>query len=49
MLFRSRRLLDAAVGELVEIVAELRAREIVPPTDHHDAEVAELKRRLGAV
>ncbi len=46
---KGRLLLDAAARELAEIVAELRAREIVPPTDHHDADIADLKRRLGAV
>jgi creatinine amidohydrolase len=46
---KGRLLLDAAARELAEIVTELRAREIVPPTDHHDAEIAELKRRLGAM
>ena len=46
---KGRLLLDAAVGELVEIVAELRARAILPPTDQHDAEITELKRRLGAM
>lgn len=43
---KGRLLLDAAAAELAEIVAELRAREIVRPTDFHDAEVEALKRRL---
>lgn len=46
---KGRLLLEAAARELAEIVVELRAREIVPPTDHHDAEVAALKRQLGAM
>jgi creatinine amidohydrolase len=45
---KGRLLLDAAARELAQIVAEIRAREIVLPTDHHESEVAELKRRLGA-
>jgi creatinine amidohydrolase len=43
---KGRRVLDAAAREIAEIVDELRAREIVLPTDYHDAEVDELKRRL---
>jgi creatinine amidohydrolase len=45
---KGRLLLDAAAGELAEIVDELRAREIVPPTDHHGSDVAELRRRLAS-
>ncbi|MFO1066996.1 MAG: creatininase family protein [Geminicoccaceae bacterium] len=43
---KGRRVLDAAAREIAEIVDELRAREIVLPTDYHDVEVDELKRRL---
>lgn len=43
---KGRRLLDAAATELAEIVAEIRAREIVPPIDYHDADVEALKGRL---
>lgn len=37
--------LEAAAEEIAEIVVELRARKIVPPPDHHDSDVEELKRR----
>jgi creatinine amidohydrolase len=44
---KGRAVLDAAAAELAQIVDELRARQIVPPTDHHQSDVAELKRRLS--
>jgi len=37
--------LEAAAGEVAAIVDEMRAREIIPPPDHHDADVEQLKRR----
>ena len=45
---KGRLLLDAAAKELAEIVDELRAREIVLPTDRHDADIGELRRRLAS-
>jgi creatinine amidohydrolase len=44
---KGEKILEAAANEVSEIIEELRAREIVPPTDYHDIEVAEIKRRLG--
>ena len=41
-------LLDAAAKELAEIVEEIRAREIVLPTDHHGSDIAELRRKLSS-
>lgn len=40
--------LEAAADEVAAIIDELRAREIVPPPDHHTADVEELKRRARA-
>ncbi|HEX6141765.1 MAG TPA: creatininase family protein [Geminicoccaceae bacterium] len=40
--------LEAAADEVAAIVDEMRAREIVPPPDHHEADVEELKRRARA-
>ncbi len=37
--------LEAAADEIAAIVDELRAREIIVPPDHHEADVEELKRR----
>jgi hypothetical protein len=37
--------LEAAADEVAAIVEELRARKIIAPDDHHEADVAELKRR----
>ena len=45
---KGRLLLEAAARELAEIVDELRARPIVPPVDHHESEIAELRRRLAS-
>jgi hypothetical protein len=45
---KGERALEAAAGEVAAIVDELRARAIVPPPDHHDAEVETLKRQAAA-
>jgi creatinine amidohydrolase len=37
--------LEAAADEVSAIIDELRARAIIPPPDHHEADVEELKRR----
>jgi len=37
--------LEAAADEVAAIVEELRERAIVPPPDHHEADVDELKRK----
>jgi creatinine amidohydrolase len=37
--------LEAAADEVAAIVEELRTREIIPPPDHHEADVEELKRK----
>ena len=39
--------LEAAAAEVAEIVEEMRARAILPPPDHHEADVEELKRRAA--
>jgi creatinine amidohydrolase len=44
---KGRLLLDAAASELAEIVEEIRARAIVPPTDYHEVDIEALKRRLS--
>jgi creatinine amidohydrolase len=41
------RALEAAAGEIAEIVDELRARPIVPPPDYHEADLEELRRRAA--
>ena len=40
--------LEAAADEVAAIVDEMRARDIVPPPDHHQSDVEELKRRAQA-
>lgn len=40
--------LEAAADEVAAIVDEMRAREIIPPPDHHEADVAALKRQAAA-
>jgi creatinine amidohydrolase/Fe(II)-dependent formamide hydrolase-like protein len=45
---KGERALEAAAGEVAAIVDELRARAIVPPPDHHDADVETLKRQAAA-
>ena len=45
---KGHAVLEAAADEVAAIVAEMRARAIVPPPDHHDADVEELKRRARA-
>jgi creatinine amidohydrolase len=40
--------LEAAADEVAAIIEELRAREILVPPDHHDAEVETLKRQARA-
>jgi creatinine amidohydrolase len=40
--------LEAAAEEVAAIVEELRARPIIPPPDHHDADVEALKRQAAA-
>lgn len=40
--------LEAAADEVAAIVDEMRARDILPPPDHHDADVEELKRKAQA-
>ena len=40
--------LEAAADEVAAIVEELRAREIIPPPDYHDADVEQLKQRAAA-
>jgi hypothetical protein len=40
--------LEAAADEVAEIVEEMRARAIVPPPDHHAADVEALKRAAAA-
>jgi creatinine amidohydrolase len=40
--------LEAAADEVSAIIEELRAREIIPPPDHHDADVEDLKARAAA-
>ena len=40
--------LEAAADEVAQIVDELRARAIIPPPDHHDADVEALKRQAAA-
>lgn len=42
------RALEAAADEIAEIIAELRNREIIPPPDHHESDVEELKRKAAA-
>ena len=37
--------LEAAADEVAAIVDEMRAREIIPPPDHHEADVEALKRQ----
>ncbi|MCC2665054.1 MAG: Creatininase, partial [Geminicoccaceae bacterium] len=45
---KGERALEAAADEVAQIVDELRARAIVPPPDHHDADVEALKRQAAA-
>ena len=45
---KGRVALEAAADEVAAIVDELRARAILPPPDHHEADVEELKRRAAA-
>jgi creatinine amidohydrolase len=45
---KGERALEAAAGEVAQIVDELRARAIVPPPDHHDADLETLKRQAAA-
>ncbi|HEX6112363.1 MAG TPA: creatininase family protein [Geminicoccaceae bacterium] len=40
--------LEAAADEVATIIDEMRAREIIPPADHHDADVETLKRQAAA-
>jgi hypothetical protein len=40
--------LEAAADEVASIVEELRAREIIPPSDHHEADVKTLQRLAAA-
>jgi creatinine amidohydrolase len=40
--------LEAAADEVAAIVDEMRARAIMPPPDHHDADVEDLKRQARA-
>jgi creatinine amidohydrolase len=40
--------LEAAADEVAAIVEELRARPIIPPPDHHEADVEALKRQAAA-
>jgi creatinine amidohydrolase/Fe(II)-dependent formamide hydrolase-like protein len=40
--------LEGAADEVAAIVEEMRAREIMPPPDHHDADVEDLKRSARA-
>jgi creatinine amidohydrolase len=40
--------LEAAADEVAAIVEEMRAREIIPPPDHHEADVETLKRQAAA-
>jgi hypothetical protein len=40
--------LEAAADEVAAIVEEMRARAIVPPPDHHEADVDALKRQAAA-
>ena len=40
--------LEAAADEVAQIVDEMRKREIIPPPDHHDAELEALKRQAAA-
>ena len=40
--------LEAAADEVARIVEEMRAREIIPPPDHHEADVEDLKRKAAA-
>ena len=40
--------LEAAADEVAAIIEELRARAIIAPPDHHDADVEDLKRRARA-
>jgi hypothetical protein len=40
--------LEAAADEVAAIVEELRAREIIPPPDNHEADVEALKRHAAA-
>jgi creatinine amidohydrolase len=40
--------LEAAADEVAAIVEELRAREIIPPPDHHEADVRTLQRLAAA-
>ena len=40
--------LEAAGDEVAAIVEELRAREIIPPPDHHEADVKTLQRLAAA-
>jgi creatinine amidohydrolase len=45
---KGERALEAAAGEVAQIVDEMRARAIVPPPDHHDADLETLKRQAAA-
>jgi creatinine amidohydrolase len=40
--------LEAAADEVAAIVEELRAREVISPPDHHEADVEALKRQAAA-
>jgi creatinine amidohydrolase len=40
--------LEAAADEVAAIVEEMRARAIIPPPDHHEADVEALKRQAAA-
>jgi creatinine amidohydrolase len=40
--------LEAAADEVAAIVEEMRARPVIPPPDHHEADVAALKRHAAA-
>jgi creatinine amidohydrolase len=45
---KGERALEAAADEVARIVDELRARAILAPPDHHDADVEALKRQAAA-
>lgn len=44
---KGQKILEAAADEVAEIIEELRAREIVMPTDYHCVPVADIRAALG--
>jgi len=45
---KGHAVLEAAPDEVAAIIEEMRARAIIPPPDHHEADVEDLKRQARA-